>query len=153
MAWKNWTSAIIENGVKFTYLSLDGEGGFPGEACFEATYSMNKNENKITIEYRALVEKATPINLTNHTYFNLAGIGNKIYDHSLQLNCDNYLDFNPNDVTVTGKINKVDDSKYDFRNFTKLGDRIKKMGNWPEEGFDNYFILNENSGENRKLGS
>lgn len=49
-------------------------------------------------------------------------------------------------VLVTGKVNSVDQTKYDLRNYTRLGDRIKTEGNWPAEGFDNYFISNQQSG-------
>lgn len=128
-------------------MSPDGEGGFPGEVWVEALYTMEKSENILNIEYRAITEQPSPINLTNHAYFNLEGIesGTKIYNHHLKLFADNYLDFNPAEVTVTGKINSVDNTKYDFREYTKVSDRIPNEVEWPDEGYDNFFILNETS--------
>lgn len=69
-----------------------------------------------------------------------------IYNHSVRLFSDFYLDINFESVLVTGKINSVDKTKYDFRNYTRLGDRIKSKEKWPNEGFDNYFISNQQSG-------
>lgn len=115
----------------------------------EATYRLDPNKNNIVVEYKAISEELTPINLTNHTYFNLTP-GQPIYSHFVKINADSYLDFNPSDITVNGKINKVDGSKYDFREYTKLADRMKSKG-WPDEGFDNYFITGTSSPEETKL--
>ena len=135
-------------------MSPDGEGGFPGEVWVEAIYTMHPSENTLSVEYKAITEKPTPINFTNHAYFNLSGVesSNKIYDHQLTLFADTYLDFNPAEVTVTGKINSVENTKYDFRNDVKIGERLSEEGEWPSEGFDNYFILSE-AGENKKVAS
>jgi aldose 1-epimerase len=102
--------------------------------------------NNIIVEYKAISEELTPINLANHIYFNLCP-GKKIYEHFVQINADSYLDFNPSDITVTGKINKVDGTKYDLRSFTLLSDRIKENQVWPDDGFDNYFITNSKCSE------
>ncbi len=115
----------------------------------EATYRLDPNKNNIIVEYKAISEELTPINLTNHTFFNLTP-GQPIYSHFLKINADSYLDFNPSDNTVTGKINKVDGSKFDFREYTKLSERMKNK-EWPDEGFDNYFITCSNSQEETKL--
>lgn len=82
--------------------------------------------------------------MTNHFYFNLNGrdSAERIYNHLVKINSDNYLDLN-SDNTVTGNIKQVENSKYDLRNFTKLGDRIQIDAKWPEQGFDNYFIGND----------
>ena len=63
-----------------------------------------------------------------------------------KLYSDYYLDFNRNDLIVTGKLNQVDNTKYDFREFTRLGDKMIENGRWPDEGFDNFFIINQQSG-------
>ena len=60
---------------------------------------------------------------------------------------DNYLNFNSANLLVNGEIKSVEGTKYDFRNYTRLGDRIVNQGNWPSQGFDNYFITNQQSGK------
>ena len=83
-------------------MSPSGEGGFPGEVLIEAIYTVDPSENKIMIQYNVVTDiESTPINLTNHAYFNLAGDNSKtkIYEHDLKLNSNKYLDFNPVDVT------------------------------------------------------
>lgn len=146
-SWKNWVSDIIPNGVKFSLCSLDKEDDFPGEVWAEAIYTLDANKNEISIEYRALTDKATPIDMTNHFYLNLNGhdAGVKVLNHKVKFNADSYLDFDPNEITVTGKVNSCDGTKYDFREETMLRDRIKAEGTWPEEGYDNFFITKENS--------
>jgi hypothetical protein len=76
----------------------------------------------------------------------LAGRGT-IYDHLVKIDSDHYLNINPNKVTVTGSIGDVEFTKYDFRNYTRLGTRIKESGHWPLEGFDNYFALSQQTGK------
>jgi aldose 1-epimerase len=110
---------------------------------------LDPNKNNIIVEYKAISEELTPINLTNHTFFNLTP-GQPIYSHLVKINSDSYLDFNPADNLVTGKINEVNGSKYDFREYTKLAERMK-CREWPDEGFDNYFITNTTNSEETKL--
>ena len=105
---------------------------------------------------KAITDQFTPINLTSHSYFNLSGhnSGHKIYEHQVKLFADSYLDFNPDDITVTGKVNQVaSNSKYDFREYVKLSDRIKSEVAWPQEGYDNFFVLSETEGDNRRVAS
>lgn len=101
----------------------------------------------LSIEYKATTTQDTPIDLTNHAYFNLNGQSSEldIYNHELKIFSDNYLDFNPTDVLVTGEIKTVTNTKYDFRNYTLLQSRIERKS-FPDEGFDNYFIINQQSG-------
>ena len=118
-----------------------------GEVWFEANYKLDYSENNITIEYKAITDKTTPVDLTNHVYLNLNGHNSnaKIYNHRLMFNADKYLDFEKDEITVTGLINSVENTKYDFRKETLLESRIESEGKWPEEGYDNYFILNKNA--------
>ena len=138
---------MVDNGVKFSLCSLDKEDGFPGEVWAEAIYTLSNDKNELNIEYRAVTDQDTPIDITNHVYLNLNGhdSGTKVYNHKFKFNADKYLDFVPEEVTVTGKINECKNSKYDFQTETKLSDRLAPEGKWPEEGFDNFFILNDSS--------
>lgn len=92
---KNWNSSAFLNvegaGVKFTYISADGEEGYPGELQIEVVYKLTEG-NDIVMTYSANTSAATPINLTNHTYWNLSGGCSKnILDHRLLLSCQRYL--------------------------------------------------------------
>ncbi|QTQ14094.1 galactose mutarotase [Treponema parvum] len=132
-----WKSSVFSNkngiGVKFTRTSRDMEQGFPGNVKLEVVYTLDKF-NRITLKYKASSDAATPINITNHTYFNLAGRGS-VEDHVLQMNCPSYLEVDKN-LIPTGKLIRVNGSAFDFLKSKKLGKDIKKTGN----GYDHCFV-------------
>jgi hypothetical protein len=68
----------------------------------------------------------------------------------VKINASKYLDFDPNECTVTGKINSVENTKYDLRDYVQLGSRIKSEARWPEDGFDNFFVVNETNAADKK---
>lgn len=131
----------MDSCVKFSYVSADGDGGFPGEVWFDAWFKLDENVNTLIIEYKAITDKPTPVNMTNHFYLNLNGRDSteRIYNHLVKINSDKYLELNL-DNTVTDKSKEVDNSKYDFRDFKVLKNLIQMDAKWPEHGFDNYFI-------------
>jgi aldose 1-epimerase len=142
-----WTAKPFSNekgqGVKFTCASPDGEEGYPGELKITVNYFVPSEGNSIAISYTATTNKATPVNLTNHTYFNLAGEGSPtVLDHILRLNADTYT---PTDDTMipTGKIEPVEGTDLDFRKRTKIGKRIASIGATAAIGYDHNFVLNE----------
>jgi aldose 1-epimerase len=108
---------------------------------------------------KAITDEPTPINLTNHAYLNLSGPNTKIYEHDLKIYASEYLDFNASDHTVTGVILKLNKgSRFDFNNgggdeYVRIGDRIKVGGEWPDYGYDNFYVLDEKEGENRRVAS
>jgi aldose 1-epimerase len=143
-----FTTKKGENAIELSYLSKDGEEGFPGNLQIKVTYTLT-DENELKIDYWAQTDAATVINLTNHAYFNLKGAGNgDIFSHNLTLYADN---FTPTDSTLipTGKIQKVANTPMDFRTPHTIGERINentidlKYG----LGYDHNWILNKNPGK------
>ncbi len=138
-----WDAAIIEteNGeaLELEYTSVDMEEGYPGNVNVTVLYELTGNE--LHISYHAVTDKATPINLTNHTYFNLAG-GGTILDHRLALNASAYTPVNK-ELIPTGEIAPVDDTPFDFRESHTIGKRIDQTAG----GYDHNFVLDKKPGE------
>lgn len=130
-------------GVRFEYLSKDGEEGYPGNVRVSVTYELN-NENEFRIEYSATTDKPTPINLSNHAYWNLAGAySGDVLSHVLTLNCDQYLAVDEA-LIPTGVIAPVGDTPLDFRKPTMIGARMPEIKEKQfNGGYDHCFVLNQ----------
>ena len=144
-----WDMKQIDNQtVALNYSSADGEEGYPGQLETTLTYRLT-DDNEVVISYKAVTDKATVLNLTNHSYFNLSGAGDPyIGNHLLQINADYYL---PTDDTAIpyGPKEKVEDTPMDFRAQKEVGERINEdfeqliFG----KGYDHTYILNKEDNE------
>lgn len=138
--------------VVFTYTSADGEEGFPGNLQVEMTYRLDNETNALSIEYRATTDKATIVNLTNHGFFNLAGIANPtptILNNIVTINADFYIPIDENSIP-TGEILKVEGTPMDFRTPHTIGERINDNNQQliNGSGYDHCYVLNKTeSGE------
>lgn len=129
-------------GVKFTATSPDGDEGYPGTLDITVSYFVPNDTNSISIEYTATTDKATPVNLTNHAYFNLAGEGSAtVLNHSLRINADNYT-VSDDTMIPTGEITPVEGTDLDFRKRTVIEKRIESIGKTAAIGYDHNFVLN-----------
>lgn len=141
-----WDAVAVENdegvGIHFSRLSPDGEEGYPGNLQVDVIYLLTNND-ELKIDYRAKTDKATPVNLTNHCYWNLGGAGSgSILNEVAMINADSYL---PVDKTLipTGTIAPVEGTPFDFRQPTPIGERIDQVPG----GYDHCFVLRSQSGE------
>lgn len=137
--WK--TKEIGPDFVTFEYFSEDGEEGYPSAVRANVTYRLPADSSQLITEFNAVNEgnKTTPINMTNHTYFNLHGIREavtSIRDHRLAVFSDEYLPADDNGL-VTGDVRSVDNTPYDLRNGGILGDGLDQL--LPKPGYDAHF--------------
>jgi aldose 1-epimerase len=140
-----WKAKPITNGVELTYLSKDGEAGYPGNLSAVVRYTLVKGD--LRIEYSATTDKDTVVNLTNHSYFNLAGRGD-ILSHQLTLHASR---FTPVDAGLipTGELKSVEGTPFDFRKATAIGARINADDEQIHRGrgYDHNWVLDSNGGK------
>ena len=136
-----WTAREANGGVEFTYVSKDGEEGYPGTLTAKVLYRVTP-DNELRIEYNATADKPTVVNLTNHTYWNLAGEGD-ILQHQVTLNADRYTPVDKGLIPM-GELRAVKGTPFDFTKATAIGARIDQKD---EQlgfggGYDHNWVLN-----------
>ena len=140
-----WTATELQTGdavgVEFSYRSPDGEEGYPGNLDVKVVYSLT-NKDEMVVDFSATTDQATPVNLTNHNYWNLAGAGSgDIRSHELTIAADQFLAV---DATLipTGELRDVKGTPLDFSAAKKIGDDLDKIEADPV-GYDHCYVLRE----------
>ncbi len=139
---KVWDLEIIDNPTSvcanLSYKSKDGEEGYPGNLDVRVQYTFD-DANFLIMDYQSTTDSSTPINLTNHAYWNLNGAGKRdILDHLLKINSDAYLEVNDK-LIPTGKFLNTKNTPFDFTSMQAIGSRIKEAG---AMGYDHCYVLN-----------
>jgi aldose 1-epimerase len=143
-----WRAEEIQSphsvGVRFSRRSPDGEERYPGNLDAAVTYSLTSG-NELKIEFTATADAPTPVNLTNHNYWNLAGAGTgTILDHELTLAADKYLPVDSG-LIPTGELATVEGTPLDFRTPRRIGERLRQIQADPV-GYDHCFVLRSQNG-------
>jgi aldose 1-epimerase len=142
-----WKAKPIKDGIELRYVSKDGEQGYPGTVTATVRYALSGDA--LRIEYSATTDKATVVNLTNHSYFNLDGQGkDTVLQHRLKINASR---FTPVDSTLipTGDLQSVESTPFDFRTSTAIGQRIDMADDQlvKGKGYDHNWVLDKAQGE------
>lgn len=146
-----WKASTFMNddgvGVKFTITSPDGDQGYPGEMKATATYTLTK-KNELKIDYEATTSKPTVVNLTNHNYWNLGGVGSApVLNHELMLAADKFVDVGPG-LIPNGKLPDVKGGYLDFTTSKKIGHGIEEAKkNKDANGYDHCYVLRGQDGK------
>ncbi|MGB5511302.1 MAG: aldose epimerase family protein [Woeseiaceae bacterium] len=140
-----WDADFVENelgaGIRFRYRSPDGSHGFPGNLDSVATYILT-DDDAVHVTFEAETDKATHVNFTQHSYFNLNGAASTIHDHVAMIDADRYVVLD--EVLATGEIDSLDGKPWDLRAPTRLGDNMEQI---PLGGYHHDYVVNKPAGE------
>ena len=137
-----WTATVDGASLRLAYRSVDGEMGYPGNLDVTVVYTLN-DANELVVRFHAVTDKATPVNLTQHSYFNLAGTGD-ILGHALTIDADRFVAIDGESIP-TGELAPVAGTPFDFRQPRPIGERITQPDQQLRHGsgYDHNFVLNK----------
>ena len=142
---KHWQAEPFEEenevGVRLSYTSKDLEEGYPGNLKVAVSYILT-NENELKITYEAETDKASPLNLTHHGYFNLTGGKENVLGHQIKINADKYVAVDDG-MIPTGDLNEVAGTEMDFLDYHSIGERIQQVNG----GYDHSYVINNQEGK------
>ncbi|WP_143745717.1 aldose epimerase family protein [Massilia sp. KIM] len=140
-----WEAAIEGDSLRLSYRSVDGEQGYPGNLDVTVVYQLNE-DNELVVRFHAMTDQPTPVNLTQHSYFNLAGEGD-ILGHELQIDADSFVAIDAESIP-TGELTKVAGTPFDFRTPRPIGERVGQPDKQLRHGlgYDHNFVLNKPKG-------
>ncbi|RYY73669.1 MAG: galactose mutarotase [Gammaproteobacteria bacterium] len=151
-----WNASSFETdksvGLTLKYLSVDGDQGYPGNLQVTVVYELT-NDNEILVKYHAVTDKATPVNLTQHAYFNLAGKGD-VLNHEILINADRFTAIDA-EAIPTGDLPLVENTPFDFRSPHPIGERINDEHEQIKNGigYDHNFVLNKSGTKEYSLAA
>ena len=140
-----WHATVDGNSLRLAYRSVDGEMGYPGNLDVTVVYTLN-DDNELVVQFHAVTDRATPVNLTQHSYFNLAGAGD-ILGHCLSIDADRFVAIDSTSIP-TGELAAVAGTPFDFRLPRQIGERIEQPDQQLRHGsgYDHNFVLNQSAG-------
>jgi aldose 1-epimerase len=140
-----WTATVDGASLRLAYRSADGEMGYPGNLDVTVVYTLN-DANELVVRFHAVTDKSTPVNLTQHSYFNLAGAGD-ILGHDLTIDADRFVAIDSESIP-TGELAPVTGTPFDFRQPRPIGERITQPDQQLQHGsgYDHNFVLNKPEG-------
>jgi aldose 1-epimerase len=146
-----WAASDVQSslgaGVRFNYSSPHLEEGYPGNLHAQADYIVSE-ENEVWTVFRATTDRPTPVNMTNHSYWNLASGNGAVVDHQLMINAESVL-VTDADLIPTGAVTPVENSPLDYRRHRRIADNLPAPGTEPWPGLDHSYLLSESDGNLR----
>jgi aldose 1-epimerase len=145
-----WDSEMVEGeesrSIRLQHVSKDGQNGFPGNLDVQVTYTLT-NDNAIHIHFEAQTDKATHVNMTQHSYFNLTALKKPIYDHLVKIDADRFTEIDE-DIVPTGTLSTVRGTDRDLTRMTRLGDNIHKLDHG---GYHYCYVFNKSGRELKRV--
>ncbi|CAN7375503.1 aldose epimerase family protein [Massilia sp. LjRoot122] len=143
---RKWQASVAGDSLQLVYRSVDGEEGYPGNLDVTVSYLLN-DENELVLRFHAVTDQPTPVNLTQHSYFNLAGEGD-ILNHQLTIDADTFVGIDAASIPL-GTLSPVTGTPFDFRTPRPIGERVGQPDKQLRHGrgYDHNFVLNKPNGK------